>query len=86
MWGTAKCRLPQMLFKMDLDKEAFLGDPPLQLPGSLPYVAMRARSALREIGWLQGEQHTQETICSARSRIGKVGHQRLLCKVPSMCC
>ena len=70
---------------MDLAEEAFFGDPPLQLLESLPYVAMRARSALQGMGHLEGAQHTQENnlFSVLQSWQGRASwkHQRLLCKV-----
>lgn len=84
MWGTDNRQLPQMLFTMDLAEEAFLGAPPLQLPESLPYVAMRVRSALQEMGYLMVHSTLRRTFFSMlQSRQGRTSwkHQRLLCKV-----
>ena len=85
MWGTDNCRLPQMLFRWTWQRRPSWGIPPLQLPQSLPYVVMRARSALQEMGYLEDAQHTQENILFSvlQSWQGRASwkHQRLLCKV-----
>lgn len=51
-----------------MPKEAFLADDPLELPGCLPYVAMRARTALQGLGYLEGEQHIPENVLISQLR------------------
>ncbi|DBA78925.1 TPA: hypothetical protein ACH3X1_008802 [Trebouxia sp. C0004] len=66
-WGS-NLRMPQLLFRRDMPKQAFLADAPLELPGSLPYVALRARTALQGLGDLEGEQHIPEKVLISQLR------------------
>ncbi len=66
-WGSDS-RMPQMLFRLDMPKDAFLADDPLELPGALPYIALRGRVALHELGYLEGDEHTPENAMISQLR------------------
>lgn len=61
-------RMPQLLFRRDMPKEAFPADDPLELPGCLPYVPMRSTTALQGLGYLEGEQHTPKNVLISQLR------------------